>query len=94
MPLANAVAVSPAASSLVLLGDPQQLDQPITGSHPPGAAGSALGHLLAGRPTMPSTYGLFLERVSFSASALHGLTDVSGDFGAELGVAWSFDRGH
>ena len=32
--LANALAVSPAAKSIVLLGDPQQLDQPIKGSHP------------------------------------------------------------
>ena len=32
--LANAVAVSPAAASLVLLGDPQQLDQPTQGTHP------------------------------------------------------------
>ena len=36
--LANAIAVSPAARSLVLLGDPQQLDQPLKGTHPPGAA--------------------------------------------------------
>ncbi|MEZ4596272.1 MAG: hypothetical protein R3C32_05135 [Chloroflexota bacterium] len=44
--LANAVCVSPAAASLVLLGDPQQLDQPIQGTHPPGAERSALAHLL------------------------------------------------
>ena len=39
--------------ALVLLGDPQQLDQPIQGSHPPGAERSALAHLLGQRPTMP-----------------------------------------
>ena len=33
---------------LVLLGDPQQLNQPTKGVHPPGAAGSALEHLLDG----------------------------------------------
>ncbi len=69
--LANAVAVSPAAGSLVLLGDPQQLDQPLRGAHPPGAERSALAHLLAGRPgemdrgehaTMPPELGLFLDR--------------------------------
>jgi hypothetical protein len=38
-------------------------------------------------------YGLFLERVSFSASALYGLADVSGELGAEMGVTWSFDAG-
>jgi uncharacterized protein len=69
--LANTVAVSPAAGSLVLLGDPQQLDQPLKGSHPPGAERSALAHLLAGGPgeagsgehaTMPPRLGLFLDR--------------------------------
>ena len=35
--------------SIVLLGDPQQLDQPLQGSHPPGADRSALAHLLGGR---------------------------------------------
>ena len=64
--LANTVAVSPAAAALVLLGDPQQLDQPTQGSHPPGAERSALAHLLAGDgeqlPTMPPGLGLFVER--------------------------------
>jgi predicted RecB family nuclease len=60
--LANAVAVSPAGRSLVLLGDPQQLDQPLRGTHPPGAERSSLGHLLDGRPTIPASAGLFLER--------------------------------
>lgn len=66
--LANTVAVSPAGRSLVLLGDPQQLDQPLKGSHPPGAERSALAHLLAGAPgepahaTMPPERGLFIEK--------------------------------
>ena len=60
--LANTIAVSPAADSLVLLGDPQQLDQPLQGSHPPGAEASALGHVLAGQSTMPPHLGLFQER--------------------------------
>jgi predicted RecB family nuclease len=60
--LANAVAVSPAARSLVLLGDPQQLDQPLAGTHPPGAEASALSHVLAGAATMPRGRGLFQER--------------------------------
>jgi uncharacterized protein len=59
--LANVVAVAPAADSIVLLGDPQQLDQPIQGSHPPGADRSALAHLLGDRATMPSHLGLFLD---------------------------------
>jgi uncharacterized protein len=60
--LANAVAVSPAARSLVLLGDPQQLDQPLKGAHPPGAERSALAHLLDGAATMPPEKGLFLAK--------------------------------
>ena len=51
--LANVVAISRATDSLVLLGDPQQLDQPLKGSHPPGADRSALAHVLAGEATMP-----------------------------------------
>ncbi|MEN8376814.1 MAG: TM0106 family RecB-like putative nuclease [Gemmatimonadota bacterium] len=58
--LANAVAVSPAAASLVLVGDPRQLEQPIQGTHPPGAGASAMEHLLAGEATMPPERGLFL----------------------------------
>lgn len=59
--LANVVAISRAANSLVLLGDPQQLDQPIKGSHPPGAERSALAHVLGTNATMPPDRGLFLE---------------------------------
>jgi len=59
--LANVIAISRAADSLVLLGDPQQLDQPLKGSHPPGADRSALAHVLAGQATMPPGRGLFLE---------------------------------
>jgi superfamily I DNA and/or RNA helicase len=50
-----------ATRSLVLLGDPQQLDQPLQGSHPPGADRSALAHLLGMDDTMPPERGLFLE---------------------------------
>ena len=59
--LANAVASAPAARGLVLLGDPQQLDQPTQGSHPPGAERSVLGHLLGDRATIADDEGLFLE---------------------------------
>jgi superfamily I DNA and/or RNA helicase len=44
----------------VLLGDPQQLDQPQKGLHPPGADVSALGHLLNGRVTIADDQGIFL----------------------------------
>jgi uncharacterized protein len=58
--LANAVAVSGAAKSMVLLGDPQQLDQPQKGSHPDGVNLSALEHILDGHKTIPSDRGIFL----------------------------------
>ena len=44
--LANTLAVSRAAASLLLLGDPQQLRQPGRGIHPDGADVSALQHVL------------------------------------------------
>ena len=60
MSLANVLALSQAATSIVLLGDPQQLDQPQRGVHPPGAEVSALGHLLNGRATIAADQGVFL----------------------------------
>jgi superfamily I DNA and/or RNA helicase len=60
MSLANVLADSTAAKSIVLLGDPQQLDQPQRGVHPPGAEASALSHLLNGRATIGEDQGLFL----------------------------------
>ncbi len=61
MSLANVLAASPAAQTLVLLGDPQQLEQPTQGSHPDGTDASALDHILGGRQTITKDQGLFLE---------------------------------
>jgi predicted RecB family nuclease len=58
--LANVLAVSHAAPSLVLLGDPRQLDQPAQGSHPDGTGISALDYILNGRQTIGAQQGLFL----------------------------------
>jgi uncharacterized protein len=52
--------VSQAATSIVLLGDPQQLDHPQRGIQPPGAEVSALAHLLNGRATIAADQGVFL----------------------------------
>lgn len=60
MSLANVLAESPAAKSVVLLGDPQQLEQPQQGSHPEGADVSAMEHVLGGHQTIPSDRGIFL----------------------------------
>lgn len=61
MSLANVLAIAQSARSIVLLGDPQQLEQPIQGSHPEGTAVSALEHVLAGAQTIAADRGLFLE---------------------------------
>lgn len=61
MSLANALAVSQAAPAVILLGDPQQLDQPVQGSHPEGTDCSALHHLLDSQKTISAEQGLFLE---------------------------------
>ncbi|HEX5047884.1 MAG TPA: TM0106 family RecB-like putative nuclease [Gammaproteobacteria bacterium] len=62
MSLADVLAVSAGAHSLVLLGDPQQLEQPQQASHPPGTQASALEHLLGGAKTIPAERGLFLHQ--------------------------------
>jgi uncharacterized protein len=60
MSLANVLACAQAAKNLVLLGDPQQLEQPQKASHPEGSELSALEYLLEGHETMPEERGLFL----------------------------------
>jgi hypothetical protein len=60
MSLANVLAVSQAAPSLVLLGDPRQLDQPTQGTHPEGTGISALDYILDGQQTISADRGLFL----------------------------------
>jgi predicted RecB family nuclease len=61
MSLANVLAVSQACQALVLVGDPQQLEQPSAGSHPDGTDASALDYLLNGKATIGREEGLFLE---------------------------------
>src|ERR1700733_5269848 len=64
--LAEVLAISQAAKSVVLIGDPQQLSRPGKGSHPPGAELSGLEHVLTDRKlgrqrTMPEALGLFID---------------------------------
>lgn len=61
MSLANVLAVSQTAKCIVLVGDPQQLDQPIQGTHPDGCDVSSLHHILGGKQTISPDQGLFLE---------------------------------
>ncbi len=88
MSLADVLAASAGAKSLVLLGDPQQLEQPQQASHPPGAGAAALEHLLGGTKTIASDRGLFLNQTrrlhplicEFTAEAFYEnrLTSVAG----------------
>jgi uncharacterized protein len=74
MSLANVLAIAPCAKSLVLLGDPQQLEQPVQGSHPEGTAASALEHVLGGAQTIADDRGLFLEETWRLPPAICDLT--------------------
>lgn len=58
--LAHALAVATAAKTLVMVGDPNQLPQVTTGSHPFGAGASALEHILGEHRTVPPELGVFL----------------------------------
>jgi predicted RecB family nuclease len=58
--LASTIAVSLAASRLLLLGDPQQLPQVSQGTHPEPVDTSALGWVMRGEAVVPSGYGFFL----------------------------------
>jgi predicted RecB family nuclease len=60
--LADALAMGTAARNLVLVGDPQQLDQVIQGTHPVGSGASVLKHLIGDEQTIAPDRGLFLER--------------------------------
>lgn len=60
--LVDVLAVSQSAKNLVLLGDPQQLKQPVQGSHPDGTEVSALEHMLGEDQTIPKERGLFLDQ--------------------------------
>lgn len=61
MSLSQALAASRAARNIVLLGDPQQLEQPQRGAHPEGSGVAALTHLLDGSPVISADKGLFLN---------------------------------
>src|SRR5690606_2704737 len=60
MSLSQVLAASRSAQNIILLGDPQQLEQPQKGAHPEGSDIAALSYILDGNPTMPEGKGLFL----------------------------------
>jgi len=60
--LIDTLACGLAAKNLVLLGDPQQLQQPQQGVHPEGTEVSALAHILQDKQTIPADQGIFLDK--------------------------------
>jgi predicted RecB family nuclease len=74
MSLANVLAVTQAAHSIVLLGDPQQLEQPKKGTHPEGVGLSALQHMLGSHVTIPTGRGIFLPETWRLSRAIAAFT--------------------
>jgi predicted RecB family nuclease len=60
MALADVVALGQAGKNIFLIGDPQQLERPVKGSHPDGAEKSALEHLIGEHKTIPEGLGMLL----------------------------------
>jgi uncharacterized protein len=60
--LANLLSISRSAKNLIILGDCQQLEQPIQASHPDGADLSALEYIQGDHATIQEDRGLFLEK--------------------------------
>ena len=61
MSLAMALTAACAAKNVVLLGDPQQLEQPQRAAHPEGSDVAALAHLIGEQQTIRNEQGLFLD---------------------------------
>src|SRR5688572_14868375 len=74
--LIDTVALSHAGKNLVLLGDPQQLQQPQQGSHPEGTEVSALEHILQGDQTISKEKGVFLDATWRLHPAICGYTSA------------------
>jgi predicted RecB family nuclease len=59
--LIDTLAASASAKNLILMGDPQQLKQPIKGTHPEGTELSALEHILGDLETITEDRGILLD---------------------------------
>jgi len=60
--LSDTLATAGSAKNLVLMGDPQQLKQPIQGTHPEGTEVSALEHILGEAETIAEDRGILLNK--------------------------------
>ena len=59
--LIDTLAISLSTKNIILLGDPQQLQQPQQGVHPEGTEVSALEHVINGHQTISPEQGIFLK---------------------------------
>lgn len=59
--LIDTLSISGSCKNLILLGDPQQLQQPQQGVHPDGTEVSALSHILQENQTISDEQGVFLK---------------------------------
>lgn len=71
--LANSIAISSCCKNMIMSGDPQQLAQPIKGSHPWGASFSVLEHLIGDNYVVDQDYGIFLPK---TYRMHHSITEV------------------
>jgi predicted RecB family nuclease len=60
--LIDTLSIARAGKNLILLGDPQQLQQPVVGVHPAGTEVSALQHILGEHQTISDEQGIFLAK--------------------------------
>lgn len=73
--LVDALAMAGAARNLIIVGDPQQLEQPIQGTHPDGIAVSVLQHMIGDdRAVVADDRGLFLDQTHRLPPALARFT--------------------
>ena len=60
--VADLVALGGIAKNIILVGDSQQLGQPVQGSHPGDSGKSVLDYLLEGKETISDNKGIFLNK--------------------------------
>ena len=59
--LADLISIGNIAKNIILIGDQNQLGQPIKGTHPNNSGQSILDYLLEGKDTIPEDRGIFLN---------------------------------
>ena len=60
--VADLICIGNIAKNIILIGDQNQLGQPIKGTHPNESGQSILDYLLEGRDTIPEDRGIFLNK--------------------------------